>query len=141
MDNKLRKWSRKGNCPFCRVSGGTFHRLDCKLAYTRGKEAIQRVIQYEDVTYLANLLREANNTIYYHVDHVSPSGMTRHIIFYIAPQAGTIMDISYSTAQLLGYSRAKYRGIIVKGAGMDMGYHVAAQLAQELSINFLARQI
>lgn len=85
--------------------------------------------------HLLKLLKDADNTVYYHVDHVSKSGMTRHIIFYIAPKTGTIYDISYDIARLIDYTPTRRgRGITVNGCGMDMGYHVISSLSMELGL-------
>lgn len=34
-NEKPKKWSRKGNCPSCDVSGGSNHSKNCQLIYEK----------------------------------------------------------------------------------------------------------
>jgi len=36
-----KKWSRKGECPFCGVQTGSNHSADCQFEYTDGKSLLK----------------------------------------------------------------------------------------------------
>ena len=64
--------------------------------------------------------------------HVSRSGMLRHISVLHA-QNGTIRDVSYLVARALDYRRdLDDGGIVVHGAGMDMGFELVYNLSMAL---------
>lgn len=74
-------------------------------------------------------------TVNCHLDHVSSSGMTRHIRFSVATiEAGEVRFIwlNFHIARLLGYRKAKRDGLIVTGCGMDMGFSVVYNLSRAL---------
>lgn len=56
------------------------------------------------------------------VRHVSSSGMSRHISFFV-PLDGGITDISWHMAKVLGYKQADSGALKVSGCGMDMVFH------------------
>jgi len=82
--------------------------------------------------------------IYATVNHVSSSGMTRRISFFIvAPYTRTgadgkkhttheVMNITGYVAHALGYPRHREGGLIVQGCGMDMGFHVVYNLGRTM---------
>ncbi|CAB5219936.1 hypothetical protein UFOVP237_37 [uncultured Caudovirales phage] len=84
---------------------------------------------------LANLLGlglKAGDTVYSVLRHVSASGMSRHIDFYIIKNDQPIY-ITGSVASLLGLKRAKNgEGLIVTGCGMDMGFATVYSLGLAL---------
>ena len=64
--------------------------------------------------------------------HVSRSGMLRHISVLHA-QDGAIRDVSYLVARALDYRRdLDDGGIVVHGAGMDMGFELVYNLSMAL---------
>lgn len=66
------------------------------------------------------------------IRHVSRSGMQRAISPVIATDDGP-MDISYWVARALGYRvHRNHGGLVVSGAGMDMGFAVVYELARAL---------
>ena len=77
----------------------------------------------------------ANMKIYYLVMRVSKSGMSRRIRFFISID-GEIQDISFFVARSLDYAFKCDEGVLLKGCGMDMGYHVVTQLSHVLFGNY-----
>ncbi len=71
-------------------------------------------------------------TIYTSLQHVSSDGMSRRIRVYVV-RDGRIWDITWWTANACGFRyNTKHEALVVGGAGMDMGYHVAYSLASAL---------
>jgi hypothetical protein len=74
-------------------------------------------------------------TVYTGLNHVSRSGMQRSISLYVVLDdmddgRPGIMNISGYAAQLMNDRRDQKRGgIIVNGAGMDMGFHLVYNLS------------
>lgn len=79
------------------------------------------------------------STAYTVLTHVSRSGMSRRIMV-LAPVMATrhgkrrriIRDMSYRIADVLHYRVHDSGGLVVGGAGMDMGFAVVYELAQAL---------
>lgn len=75
-------------------------------------------------------------TIYCKLDHVSRSGMLRHISLYVAlidsKGEAYIQDISWLVAKVLDYKLADNGGIKVGGCGMDMGFALVYGLSAAL---------
>lgn len=71
-------------------------------------------------------------TVFTILRHVSSSGMTRRISVLV-PLEGGILDVSGYVATALDYRRHdRDGGIIVRGCGMDMGYHLIYCLSRSL---------
>lgn len=76
---------------------------------------------------------DGSPTLYTVLRHVSASGMTRHIDVY-AIVDGEPRYLTARVATVLGYRREPRNGyLIVRGTGMDMGFHVVHSLAQRLA--------
>lgn len=80
-------------------------------------------------------LREAiepNDTLYTQLNHVSKSGMTRHIaVRHIKDDYP--YDYTYLIAKALGWVYSdKNHGVKVGGCGMDMGFHLINTLSYTL---------
>lgn len=70
--------------------------------------------------------------VYTNLKRRSSSGMTRHISVHLV-RNGVIIDITRDTARLLGYKISDDTGgLVVGGAGMDMGFHVVYSLSRAL---------
>lgn len=69
--------------------------------------------------------------VYYHVEHVSDSGMSRRINFYIV-EGGEIWSITWRMGKALGYRVDGDNGLTIRGCGMDMGYHCIYRLGRLL---------
>lgn len=83
---------------------------------------------------LISLLSDTD-TIYTVLRSVSKSGLSRVISFYIIDNK-EIVNINYYIKTLLGYKFNKTRdGLIIKGGGMDMGFHVIHTLKHKLGIS------
>lgn len=78
---------------------------------------------------LAGLLR-TGDTIYTVLRRVSRSGMEREIELY-AVRDNRPVYLTRSVAALLGYPVGD-RGLKVRGAGMDMGFHLVESLSRVL---------
>ncbi len=84
---------------------------------------------------LIGLLSETD-TIYTILRSVSKSGLTRSIGFYIVDNNKNILNINYYISVIVGYKFNKaHDGLVVKGCGMDMGFHVVHTLLRELGIS------
>ena len=89
----------------------------------------------EAITKLREWIKPGD-TVYTVLDHVSSSGMSRHIrVVLMQCEDGRITDLhpNYSVALALGYKRAKRGdGLVVGGCGMDMGFHLVYSLSRTL---------
>jgi hypothetical protein len=74
------------------------------------------------------------DTVYTKVNHVSRSGMLRHIEVYIFKDNQPLY-LSYDAARVLGWGEAKDGGVNVTGCGMDMGFHLVYSLSYRLFPN------
>lgn len=70
-------------------------------------------------------------TVYSVLRHVSASGMSRRIDFYTMKDNRPQFLTGY-IAHALGYSWTDKAGLVVKGCGMDMGFHVVYSLSYAL---------
>ena len=72
------------------------------------------------------------DTVYTVLRHVSASGMSRNISLLVAAIGDDgkpyVRDISNLAAQAMGDKVSQNGGIIISGAGMDMGFHLVYQL-------------
>ena len=72
-----------------------------------------------------------NETIYYSIGHVSQSGMSRDIKFWLIRNNEPLFLNGY-IAEILGYKMRDNGTIRVHGCGMDMGFHVISNLSRKL---------
>lgn len=80
------------------------------------------------------------DTVYTVLDHVSASGMTRHIrAVLLSCDDGRVTDLhpNWAIGKALGLSHAKRNGretdaLVVGGAGMDMGFELVYNLSAAL---------
>lgn len=80
---------------------------------------------------LRKLLRPGD-TVHCILRHVSSSGMTRHIDFYII-RHNQLCFLSGYIGKVLGYRRANNSdGLVVQGCGMDMGFSIVHSLGYAL---------
>ncbi len=87
---------------------------------------------------LISLLQDTD-TIYTVLRSASKSGLSRSISFFIIKN-GDIHYINHDIAKLLGYRFNKFfDGLIVKGCGMDVGFHVVHTLLRELGAGLTIR--
>jgi hypothetical protein len=64
--------------------------------------------------------------------HVSKSGMQRAISLFCV-QNNDLVNLDYSVQKICGYKFSKlHGGLTVRGCGMDMGYHIVANLEFKL---------
>lgn len=73
------------------------------------------------------------DTLHTILRHVSASGMTRHIDVYKLGADGE-QTLTWNIAKAIGWpvNRGRHEGIVVSGAGMDMGFHVVNTLSYTL---------
>jgi hypothetical protein len=92
----------------------------------------QKKEQQEACKHLREYLKPGM-TVWTILDHVSRSGMTRHIRTKVIFDNGTTLDPNYSIATALGLRKArKGDGLVVSGCGMDMGFHLTYELSSVL---------
>ena len=77
------------------------------------------------------------DTVYTILDHVSRSGMCRHIrVQLIQCKPGEseplILHPNHAVSRVLGYSQTRRDGLVVGGCGMDMGFHIVHSLGYAL---------
>lgn len=87
--------------------------------------------------YLLDLLKD-NDRIYYKINHVAKSGMSRSISFYVATtdkwdnHRPIIQNITGLMATIKGKRLDSYNGYRVVGCGMDMGFNEINNLSMAL---------
>ena len=69
-------------------------------------------------------------TVWCVVRSVSRSGMSRRIDCYVI-QDGQLLYVSYYVANAIGWSVSD-KGILSRGCGMDMGFHLVGTLSHSL---------
>jgi len=79
----------------------------------------------------------AGKAVYCVLRHVSQSGMMREISFFALAADGpdgepTILDITVSVGELLGWKIGKHDGLRISGCGMDMGFYAVSRLSRKL---------
>lgn len=84
----------------------------------------------ESKSYLKKLFR-VNKTVYCKLNHVSQSGMTRRISFYVV-RKNKIIDLTRHISNVTGLKVSKNGGLTVGGCGMDMGFSVVYDLSRTL---------
>lgn len=84
----------------------------------------------EIVKELRELLKPGD-TVYTKLNHVSRSGMMRHIEVLVF-RDNQPRHITYDVGRLLEYTQAKDDGLKVGGCGMDMGFSVVYGLSRAL---------
>jgi len=89
-----------------------------------------RLYQDQAKDSLRDILRQGD-TVHCILRHVSASGMSRAIDFYVIKDNRPIWLSGYIAAAL-DYKPSGHTGIAVKGCGMDMGFAVVYNLARTL---------
>jgi hypothetical protein len=85
-------------------------------------------VKQEAAQELSNILKDINtDTIYTVIRHVSASGMSREISVRMI-DAGRIISLDWLVSNALGIKIGKHNGLVVKGCGMDMGYHLVENI-------------
>jgi len=84
--------------------------------------------QLEAAKELGSILKDIpTDTIYTVIRHVSSSGMQREISVKMI-DAGRIIGLDYLVSTATGCKIGKHGGLVVKGCGMDMGFHLVDQI-------------
>jgi len=82
---------------------------------------------------LDNILRDIKtDTIYTVLRHVSSSGMQREISIKMI-DADRIIHLDYLVSTALGMKQGKHNGIVVRGCGMDMGFHIVHNILRAIN--------
>ena len=80
-----------------------------------------------------NQILKRNETIYSVIRHVSQSGMTRHITFFIIKD-GQVWHIDNLISDYLDYrTNKRFNALVVGGCGMDMAFSVVNNLQGEMN--------
>ena len=69
------------------------------------------------------------DTIYTVLRHVSASGEQREISVKMV-DAGRIIHLDWLVSEALELKRGKHNGLIIRGCGMDMGFHLVDNILQ-----------
>lgn len=80
--------------------------------------------------YLTDYKLEPGETVYTLVTSAARSGMSRRIKAYVM-RDNEPMNITHLVAAILGYS-LNDAGMLVRGCGMDIGFHVVYSLSREV---------
>jgi len=85
-------------------------------------------VKQEAAQELGNILKDINSdTIYTVIRHVSSSGMQREISVRMI-DANRIISLDWLVSNALGMKIGKHNGLVVKGCGMDMGFHLVENI-------------
>jgi len=85
-------------------------------------------VKQEAAQELGNILKDIpTDTIYTVIRHVSSSGMQREISVRMI-DAGRIISLDWLVSNALGMKIGKNNGLVVKGCGMDMGFHLVENI-------------
>jgi hypothetical protein len=99
-------------------------------AGTISKAAQARQDRAEAIERLREIFPDGS-TAYTVLRHVSASGMSREISV-INRGTDDVWDCSYLVARALGWRIGKRGGIVIEGAGMDMGFHLVYEMSQTI---------
>lgn len=92
---------------------------------------LDRKEQVDSIEHLLEVLKPGT-TVYTCLRQRSPSGMSRHISLHVV-EDGEVRDITRWVARVLRDRVSdKTGGLVVGGAGMDMGFHVVYNLGSVL---------
>jgi len=85
-------------------------------------------VKQEAAQELGKILKDIpTDTIYTVIRHVSASGMQREISVKMI-DAGRIISLDWLVSNATGTKIGKHNGLVVKGCGMDMGFHLVDQI-------------
>ena len=97
-------------------------------------------VKQEAAQELVNILSTIpTDTIYTVIRHVSSSGMQREISLRMI-DAGRIISLDWLVSNATGCKIGKHNGLVVKGCGMDMGFHLVDQINHSFSPSKKFRQ-
>jgi hypothetical protein len=86
------------------------------------------------ITELSAILKATKeDTLFTVIRHVSASGMSREISVKLI-DAGRLAHLDWLVSEATGYKLGK-RGIVVKGCGMDMGFHLVDSINRVCGTN------
>jgi hypothetical protein len=98
-----------------------------KKSKTMTKKQKEKV---EAIEYIKQHIKPGD-TLYTKIEKVSSSGMSRQIkVLDIKDETPSYW--SYYVSKILGYTLKDNGALVVKGCGMDMGFHVIYSLSQTL---------
>lgn len=84
----------------------------------------KKTVKTEAAQELSNILKDiSTDTIYTVIRHVSSSGMQREISVRMI-DAGRIISLDWLVSNAMGIRIGNHNGLVVKGCGMDMGFHL-----------------
>jgi hypothetical protein len=96
--------------------------------------------QQNAINELGAILKDIpTDTIYTVIRHVSSSGMQREISVKMI-DAGRIIHLDYLVGEALGIKSGKHNGLVVKGCGMDMGFHLVDSINRICGVGKQFRQ-
>ena len=90
-------------------------------------------VKQEAAQELGKILKDIpTDTIYTVIRHVSASGMQREISVKMI-DAGRIIHLDYLVSTALEMKQGKHNGIVVRGCGMDMGFHIVHNILRAVN--------
>ena len=81
-----------------------------------------------------NVILKQNDRVFYRVNKVSKSGMSRRISFY-AILDNDLLNLNYLFETILDY-KSNEDGVLIRGCGMDMGFHAISTVASIMFGNY-----
>ena len=99
----------------------------------------ERIMEKQNAVEKLRELLKDGDIVYTHVEHVSSSGMYRHIKPIII-RNNEPLTLPWAVAHALGYPyKEKTHSVGVGGCGMDMGFHLVDVLGRTLGIKLHQR--
>jgi thiamine pyrophosphate-dependent acetolactate synthase large subunit-like protein len=99
----------------------------------------ERIMEKQNAVEKLRELLKDGDIVYTHVEHVSSSGMYRHIKPIII-RNNEPLTLPWAVAHALGYPyKEKTHSVGIGGCGMDMGFHLVDVLGRTLGIKLHQR--
>lgn len=84
----------------------------------------------QDALSTLNVILKPNDRVFYRVNKVSRSGMSRRISFY-AILDNDLLNLNYLFETVLDYN-SNEDGVLIRGCGMDMGFHAISTISSTM---------
>ena len=119
---------------YVKTETGRVYEIDARASLIQGERLPttegRRIYQEQALDSLRDILSHGD-TVHCVLRSVSRNGETRAIDFYVIKENRPIWLSGYMAAAM-GWRSAKGSGLLMKGVGMDMGFHAVYCLASKL---------
>lgn len=119
---------------YVKTETGRVYEIDARASLIQGERLPaaegKRIYQEQAKESLRNILQHGDS-VYCVLRSVWGGGEKRAIDFYVIKDNRPIWLSGYM-ASAMGWKRAKDRGLVISGSGMDMGFHAVYCLASTL---------